>query len=310
MMRDLRILPKIRDSWSYLYVEHARLDQENCGICIHDARGRVYVPCASLSLLMLGPGTSVTHAAIATMAEAGCLVAWVGEQGIRLYAQGLGETRSAANLLRQAALWANPAERMQVVRRMYEMRFREPIPSELTLRQVRGKEGRRVRAAYAAASRKFGIEWTGRQYKRSDWDQADPVNRALSAANACLYGVCHAAIVSLGYSPAIGFIHTGKMLSFVYDVADLYKVDLIVPLAFEEAARGDHNNLETRVRHRCRDVFYEQRLLKRIVSDLEDLFGPVVEPGETAADKDMALPGQLWDPDGNVNGGRNFGETA
>jgi len=140
MMRDLRILPKIRDSWSYLYVEHARLDQENCGICIHDARGRVYVPCASLSLLMLGPGTSVTHAAIATMAEAGCLVAWVGEQGIRLYAQGLGETRSAANLLRQAALWANPAERMQVVRRMYEMRFREPIPSELTLRQVRGKK--------------------------------------------------------------------------------------------------------------------------------------------------------------------------
>lgn len=136
------------------------------------------------------------------------------------------------------------------------------------------------------------------------------MNRALSAANACLYGVCHAAIVSLGYSPAIGFIHTGKMLSFVYDVADLYKVDLIVPLAFEEAARGDHNNLETRVRHRCRDVFYEQRLLKRIVSDLEDLFGPVVEPGETAADKDMALPGQLWDPEGNVNGGRNFGETA
>lgn len=133
-LRDLRILPKVRDSWTYLYVEHARIDQENLGICIHDGNGRTHVPCASLSLLMLGPGTSVTHAAIATMAEAGCLVAWVGEQGVRFYAQGLGETRSSQNLLRQASLWADPNERMRIVRRMYEMRFDEPLPPDMTLR--------------------------------------------------------------------------------------------------------------------------------------------------------------------------------
>lgn len=174
---------------------------------------------------MLGPGTTVTHAAVMTMAEAGCLVAWCGEQGVRFYAQGMGETRSAARLLRQAALWAGPAQRLAVVRRMYEMRFPDPLRPGLTLRQIRGKEGARVRTAYAAAAERYGVPWERRQYNRLDWEASTPINRALSAANSCLYGVCHAAVVAAGYSPALGFIHTGKMLSFVYDVADLYKID-------------------------------------------------------------------------------------
>lgn len=305
-LRNLKILPKVRDSWTYLYVEHARIDQEMRGICIHDSRGRTYVPCASLSLLMLGPGTSLTHAAVHSMAEAGCLVAWVGEQGIRFYAEGMGETRSSANLLRQASLWADPGKRMRVVRKMYEMRFDEPIPPELTLRQIRGKEGARVRAAYANVSKKFGVEWRGRRYNRQHWDATDPVNRALSAANACLYGVCHAAIVALGYSPAIGFIHTGKMLSFVYDIADLYKLEVAVPAAFEEASHGA-DDVETRVRHKCRDHFYEHRLLKRIARDVQALFGASPPQEAEALDMDMALPGELWDPEGNVGGGHNFG---
>lgn len=305
-MKNLRILPRVRDSWSYLYVEHARVDQESQGICVHDVDGRTHVPCASLSLLMLGPGTSVTHAAISTMAEAGCLVAWVGEQGVRFYAEGMGETRNSANLLRQASLWANRDDRLKVVRRMYEMRFQEPLAPELTLKQIRGKEGARVRAAYVQASETSGVPWTGRHYQRDNWDQSDPVNRALSAANSCLYGVCHAAIVALGYSPGIGFIHTGKMLSFVYDIADLYKIDLTVPLAFEETRKGT-DELESRVRHRCRDAFYEQRLLKRIVDDLSSLFGSIKESSNETFDADMAHPSELWDPEGNVAGGRNFG---
>lgn len=305
-MKDLRILPKVRDSWSYLYVERARIDQVEKGICLHDEQGRVHVPCASLSLLMLGPGTSVTHAAIMTMAEAGCLVAWCGEQGVRFYAQGMGETRSAARLLQQARIWADEAERMRVIRRMYEMRFPEPLPADLSLRQIRGKEGARVRAAYAQAAERFGVPWTGREYNRLDWDRSDPINRALSAANSCLYGVCHAAIVAAGYSPALGFIHTGKMLSFVYDVADLYKMDLTVPAAFLEVARGGPR-LESRVRHRCRDLFAEQDLLGRIVTDLEALFGSVPDtPAAERFDQDEAAPGDLWDPLGEVKGGRNF----
>lgn len=305
-MKDLHILPKVRDSWSYLYVERTHIDQEDKGICTTDARGTVHIPCASLSLLMLGPGTTITHAAVSTVAESGCLIGWVGEQGVRFYAQGMGETRSSSRLLQQARLWASPERRLEVVRRMYEMRFPEPLPSQFTLRQIRGREGARVRAAYAAAARRFGVDWAGRNYDRDDWDHADPVNRALSAANSALYGVCHAAIVSAGYSPAIGFIHTGKMLSFVYDVGDLYKADITVPAAFMAVAQGEAK-LESRVRQRCRDLFAEQNLLGRILADLDKLMGGTPEDAHAQRlDSEQAAPGELWDPVEAVTGGRNF----
>jgi CRISPR-associated protein Cas1 len=222
-VKDLHILPKVRDSWSYLYVEHCVVEQDDFAIAVFDQQGKMPVPCASLSLLMLGPGTKITHAAIRALADNGCLVAWTGEAGVRFYAQGLGETRSSANLLRQAACHADAEQRLRVVRQMYAMRFPEPLDPALTLKQIRGKEGIRVRELYAHWSRETGVKWDGRAYKQNDWRRATPINRALSAANSCVYGVVHAAIIAAGYSPALGFIHTGKMLSFVYDVADLYK---------------------------------------------------------------------------------------
>jgi CRISPR-associated protein Cas1 len=307
-IKNYRVLPKVRDSWSYIYLEHARIDQEAKGICVHDAAGRVYIPCATLSLLMLGPGTTVTHAAIRTMAETGCLVAWCGEQGVRFYAQGLGETRSAANLLQQARYCVDKDLRLYVVRKMYAMRFAEELPEDLTLKQIRGKEGARVRKAYAEASAKYGVEWEGRKFDRSDWDKSDPINKALSAANACLYGVCHAAIVAAGYSPALGFIHTGKMLSFVYDIADIYKTEIVIPAVFSETAKG-RKNLESRVRHRCRDLFTEQRLLARIVEDLASLFDIEIDSNNTSSfDLETSLPGAIWDPEGVVVGGKNYDE--
>lgn len=302
-MKNLQVLPKIRDSLSYLYVEHARIDQDAKAIAIHDATGKVPVPCASLSLLMLGPGTSVTHAAIRALADNGCLVIWSGEEAVRFYAQGMGETRSARNLLRQALLCSNPRLRLEVVRRLYQMRFAEPLAEGLTLRQIRGKEGIRVREAYARASRDSGIPWTGRSYRPQQWRVADPVNRALSTANSCLYGICHAAIVSAGYSPALGFIHTGKMLSFVYDIADLYKTELSIPVAFGVVAQGNHD-LESRVRRACRDAYKVGRLLQRIVPDIEHALG--TSSADAAWDEDDASPGGLWDPEeGEVAGGVN-----
>jgi CRISPR-associated protein Cas1 len=223
----------------------------------------------------------------------------------------MGETRSARNLLHQARLCCDPALRLRVVKRMYQMRFAEPLGPDLTLRQIRGKEGIRVRSAYAEASRRTGVEWQGRFYKADDWRRADPINRALSAANSSLYGVCHAAIVSLGYSPALGFIHTGKMLSFVYDVADLYKADLTIPVAFDAVAAGTHD-LESRVRRLCRDGFHEHRLLDRIVPDVERAL--MVDEGlhdldGLDFDADDALPGGLWDPElGQVAGGQNHAD--
>ncbi len=309
-LKDLHLLPKFRDCLSYLYVEHCRIEQEERAVALWDARGKVPVPCASLGVLMLGPGTSITHAAITALADNGCLVLWCGEEGVRLYAQGLGMTRSAANFLHQAKLWADPALRLEVVWRLYRLRFEEPLEESLTLRQVRGKEGVRVREAYARASRETGVPWHGRAYRRDAWQAADPVNRALSAANSCLYGICHAGILALGLSPALGFIHTGKMLSFVYDVADLYKTRFSIPIAFRETAKG-LVNLESRVRRSCRDAFRQDFLLKTIVHDLQIILNLDTRGRVTELEKfhrDEAFPGELWDPqqEGGVPGGRNF----
>lgn len=306
-VQDLHVLPKFSDGWSYLYVEHCRVDQEGRAIAVHDQAGKVPVPCANLALLMLGPGVSITHAAVSVLADHGCLVAWCGEEGVRFYAVGMGETRSAANFLHQARMWAREGYRMEVVRRMYQLRFSEKFDPRLTLQQIRGMEGVRVRDTYAQAARETGVAWSGRSYRRDQWSAADPVNRALSTANSCLYGICHAAIVSAGFSPALGFIHTGKMLSFVYDVADLYKTEVTVPIAFRAAAEAKAP-LERQVRITCRDQFVSTRLLERIIPDIQTaLMVPNQEASGAALpfDHDAAAPGFLWDPSqGEVEGGR------
>jgi CRISPR-associated protein Cas1 len=310
-MKDLRQLPKLRDRLSYLYVEHCRVDREEQSITLFDAEGRTPVPCASLALLLLGPGTRITHAAMAVLADNNCLVAWCGEEGVRMYAFACGGTRSAAALIHQARLVSDPDSRLAVAKRMYQMRFQEEPDPALTLEQLRGWEGRRVREAYARASQETGVPWQGRSYDRTTWAGSDPVNRALSAANSCLYGVCHAALLSLGLSPALGFIHTGKALSFVYDAADLYKTEVTIPVAFEVAAGGPIL-VERRARQGCRDRFRELNLLERLSRDLPRALGLRDEDvdGFFAADEDMALPGALWDPERaeGAAGGMNHGD--
>jgi len=296
-MRDLHELPKLRDGLSYLYVERCRVEQKHKAVEFIDKAGRTMVPAAALAVLMLGPGTTITHAAVKALADNGCSVLWTGEDATRMYAQGTGETRRAYHLLHQAALASDPEKRMQVVMRMYRYRFGEDVPADLDILQIRGMEGARVRKAYAAASEEYGVPWHGRRYDRGDWGSADPVNRALSGANALLNGLCHAGIVSGGYSPGLGFIHTGKQLSFVYDIADLYKVEVTIPLAFRLVAESALN-LGPRVRTACREAFREHQLLKRLLPDIEHVL-EVPENLLTAgqeADSDPARPEPLWTP--------------
>jgi CRISP-associated protein Cas1 len=292
--RDLHELPRFGDGISYLYLEHCRLEQDDKSIASWSEEGVVHIPVAALATLLLGPGTVVTHAAMKTLAESGTSVIWVGENAVRTYACGTGETRHSRNLLRQAWLATHQQARLEVVSRMYCMRFPEPLPADLTLQQIRGMEGARVRDAYAAAAKQFGVEWRGRSYDRGKWDAADPVNRALSTANSCLYGLCHAAIVSLGYSPALGFIHTGKQLSFVYDIADLYKVEITIPVAFAMAAEGGQH-LERQVRLTLRDRMSEARLLERIPGDMATALNVPLEEMDPYAE-DFARPADLWEP--------------
>lgn len=302
-VKDLHVLPKLRDSLSYLYVEHARIEQSNHAIDIYDTDGVTHVPAADLTTLMLGPGTAITHSAIKALADNGCLVNWVGEDTIRFYAQGVGETRKAYHLLRQAELSCDPIKRMEVVMRMYRYRFTETVPPGLSLQVIRGMEGARVRKAYADASKYYGVRWVARNYDRSNWNDADQLNRALSCANACLNGVCHAAIVSGGYSTALGFVHTGKQLSFVYDVADLYKVQLTVPVAFRTVAEGEHK-LEARVRQNCRQAFREAKLLEHILPDIDALLeiSPEATDAREADAADDAKPEDWWTPADEVAG--------
>lgn len=295
-MQDLHELPKLRDSLSYLYIEHAIVDRKASSIEFVKKEGRTHVPAAALSVLLLGPGTSISHAAVKVLAESGCSMIWTGEDVTRCYAQGTGETRKAYHLLRQAKLSCDPLQRMQVIRRMYQKRFPEPLAPNLTLEQIRGMEGARVRSTYFQYSRKTGVPWEGRRYERGSWGSADPINRAISASNALLNGICHAAIVSGGYSTALGFIHTGKQLSFVYDVADLYKAEIIIPLAFQIVAESS-DHVDSRVRAACRQKFKDVKLLGRILPDIDGLLG--VDEALLAAggevDSDPALPTDLWD---------------
>jgi len=280
-MKNLHDLPRFEDRWSHLYLERGILDQEGHGLVLHQASGDTAVPIDQLSLVMLGPGVSISHAAVKALAANNCLVAWVGENGVRLYAHSTGGTFSSRRLLIQARLATDEKLRLGVVYRMYQKRFPGELLSDKSIEQVRGLEGQRVRQAYREAAAKHRIPWEGRSYDQRDWWKGNAANRALSAANACLYGVCHAAIVSAGYSAALGFIHTGKMLSFVYDVADFYKTDVTVPLTFRLAAEVT-KHLERDVRMECRKAFHEARLMERILPDIAEVLDAGDVLGETA----------------------------
>ncbi len=300
-MSRLRTLPKARDRVSFLYFEHCRIEQDDRAIAVFKEQSKFFVPCAAIATLLLGPGTSITHAAIKTLADNACGVQWVGEDLMRFYANGRSGAGNSKRLLHQATLWADSIQRLAVVRRMYTFRFAEVPSEDLTLQQIRGLEGVRVRTMYQQWSKKMGVEWTGRNYKQEDWDQSNPINQALSIANTCLYAVCQAALHSVGYSTALGFIHTGKPLSFVYDIADLYKAETIVPAAFE-AVSETYFDLDALVRRKCRQKFNDYRLMHRLVLDIDKVLG--------FGDEDESEPiCFLWDDVlETVEGGKDWSE--
>ena len=304
MPRDLHELSRLEDSLSYLYVDRAIVERDENSIVIIRENERIPVPVSALTVLMLGPGTNLTHAAMKVLADSGCLVIWCGEGALRFYGYGMGETRSAEHLLRQAQCCMDEEKHLEVVRRMFEMRFPGIDLSGKTLNQMRGMEGIRMRETYKILAKKHHLVWKGRSYKMDEWDASDDLNKALSSANACLYGLCNAAIISLGYSPGLGFIHTGKMMSFVYDIADLYKTETTIPVAFEIATQSRTDPIDRAARIRLRTVLKERRILKRIASDLAFLFDAM--EGE---DPNRIDAGELWDGEGQViEGGMNHAE--
>ncbi len=301
---SLQELPQITNRLTFLYLEHCQLSREDSAILVRDEQGTVRIPAAAISTLLLGPGTSVTHRAIELIGDAGVGIVWVGEHGVRFYASGRPLTHRAHLLMRQAEMVSNQRLHLEVVRKMYQLRFPGEDVSKLTTQQLRGREGSRVRQAYRKASKEWGVEWNGRNYDPDDFAGGDLVNQALSAGNACLYGLAHAVITALGCSPGLGFIHVGHECSFVYDVADLYKAEITIPIAFEMAAKKPED-FSSAVRRRVRDEISSKHLLEQMVKDIRALFLEG-EKGVNDVEIDVTY---LWDSkQGTVENGRSYAE--
>lgn len=268
ILPPLKPLP-IKDRISVLYVERGNLDVLDGAFVVVDVTGvRTHIPIGTVACLMLEPGTRVSHASVVLAARVGCLLVWIGEAGVRMYAAGQPGGARADRLLYQAKLALDDTSRLKVVRKMYAIRFQEEPPERRSVDQLRGIEGVRVRKMYELLARQYGVEWQHRNYDHSEWGSGDVPNRCLSSATACLYGICEAAILAAGYAPAVGFIHTGKPQSFVYDVADIFKFDTVVPVAFRIAGKQPRNP-EREVRLACRDAFRQSKLLQRIIPTIE-----------------------------------------
>lgn len=268
LLPPLKPLP-LKDRVSMVFVQYGQIDVLDGAFVVLDRTGvRTHIPVGSVACIMLEPGTRISHAAVRLASLVGTLLVWVGESGVRLYASGQPGGARADRLLYQAKLALDDDLRLKVVRRMYELRFGEPAPARRSVEQLRGIEGARVRAHYKMLAQRHGVDWRARNYDQKEWEAADVPNRCLSAATACLYGIAEAAVLAAGYAPAVGFIHTGKPLSFVYDVADVYKFETVVPLAFAVAAR-EPAEPERAVRIACRDLIRQHNLLERIIPGIE-----------------------------------------
>lgn len=313
MKPELMELPQIRDRMSFIYLEHCSINREDSAVKVTDMNGDVCIPAAAVTALLLGPGCKVTHRAMELIGDSGIGVVWVGEHGVRYYAHGRALNAHTKLLLKQAELVTNTRKHLGVVRKMYQMRFPGEDVSRLTLQQLRGREGSRVRTTYRECSKKWNMPWNGREYDPDDFAAGTPVNQALSAGNVCLYGLAHAVICALGCSAGMGFVHVGHECSFAYDIADLYKAETTIPIAFEMAARvqdefGDKTpqDFSGMVRRRLRDEIVKLRLLERMVRDIKYLLS---DCGEEETEEQEAI--YLWDNlKDKVENGRQYREDG
>ena len=286
----------MKDRNSMIFVGMGRIDvKDGSFVVIDEVNGeRMIITVGSLACILLEPGTRISHAAVKLAAATGTLLIWVGEAGVRLYSSGQPGGARSDKLLYQAKLALDDSLRLKVVRKMFELRFGEPAPERRSVDQLRGIEGARVRKTYQMLAKQYRVKWSGRRYDVKDWDKGDTVNKCISAATACLYGITEAAILAAGYAPAIGFIHSGKPLSFVYDIADIIKFESVVPAAFKIAAAGTAQP-DKAIRITCRQIFKKDKVLKRLIPLIETVLaaGEIKPPPEP----DYVLPPAIPEPE-------------
>jgi CRISPR-associated protein Cas1 len=271
-------LLQLKDRLSFFYVERGGLTVIDGCLVLTDNEDRVQyeVPARTTTAIMVGPGTTVSTEAMRLGAAYGVIVTWVGEHGVRCYSAGRPWGDNIEWLEKQVRCYSDPALSLKVAREMFFRRFGVRMERR-SIDQLRGIEGARVRELYRLKADEFKIRWTGRRYiPGNPFGETDGPNLALNVANTCLYGLVETAVHATGMSTALGFVHRGDRLSFVLDVADLYKMEHMVPLAFGLVARKGKEGkpwagLERDVRRACRDLFRTSGLLDRIVNDMTSL---------------------------------------
>jgi CRISPR-associated protein Cas1 len=267
-------LPQVKDKYPFVYLERGRLEIDDSSVKWIDCEANVVrLPIATLNCLLLGPGTSVTHEAIKVMAQSNCGICWVGEDSLLFYANGQTPAADTRNMREQLKLSADPKKSVEVARRMFARRFSEADLTGKSLKEMMGMEGYRVRTLYEQNGQKYGVGWKGRSYVPGKFELGDITNQVLTSTNAALYGILSSAVHSMGYSPHIGFIHSGSPLPFVYDLADLYKEHLCIDLAFALTLEmaGHYNKHKVSAAFRQRVI--EIDLLGKIGQDIEVMLG-------------------------------------
>lgn len=265
-------LPRVSDRYPFIYLERGRLEIDDSSVKWIDSDGNVVrLPMATLNTILLGPGTSVTHEAIKVMTASNCTVCWVGEDSLLFYAVGQSPTHDTRNVKLQAKLASNPKTRLTVSRKLFAFRFPEVDVIDKSQQQLMGMEGKRVKDLYQALAEKYHVGWKGRSYKPGRFELSDTTNRMLTSMNTALYGILTSVIYHLGYSPHIGFIHSGSPLPFVYDIADLYKDELCIENAFRLTKELAGNYNRAFVANEFRKEVVRLKLLYRVPSDIENL---------------------------------------
>ncbi|MGR3174810.1 MAG: type I-E CRISPR-associated endonuclease Cas1e [Candidatus Scalindua sp.] len=267
----IETLTPAKERWTPLYLEHGRIEVDDSSVkWIGADKTILRIPVATISAIMLGPGTTVTHAAIKACSDSNTPVCWIGKEGMRFYSFGVTPTHDNERARRQAELYASIKKRTEVARRMFARRFKDDDVSEKSIKELRGMEGRRIKALYAEMGAHYGVTWKGRNYNPNNWEIADNINRAISAANAGLYSLCTAIVCSMGYLPQLGFIHIAGTLPFVFDIADIYKPETTLHAAFHTLSLNPEAS-EKEVLTLLKQRIEEKRLMQRIPKDIEEL---------------------------------------
>lgn len=272
-----QLLIRESDKIAFVYIEKSKIYQEQYTIIVENDSGKHAIAINQISILILGIGTQITHRAVQAIAEAGCQIFWINQNFQTLYCYGQAQTLDSKNILKQIKFYTQIQLKLQVIRKMYSIRYPEQRLKTKTLEEMRGYEGKQVQLLYKQLAVKYGIDWQYRDYGHNRFDELDIINRFITMGNQVLYAICAQIINSLGYSTAIGFIHTGKMQQFVYDIADLYKERTQIEAAFsigykyckQDSERDKHDKEYLEALYKEMDKI---KFMSTVVNNINSLF--------------------------------------